>query len=94
METQTQTHRMGLNPFLTFYIDVDTNAKANVRCEHTLSSAPDDTHKHTGVDDIFDGCFQLVRDVSHRHEDGKSGEDTRNCVQYGHQRRISTKDNV
>ena len=35
METQTQMHRMGLNPFLTFYIDVDANA--NVRCEHTLN---------------------------------------------------------
>ena len=35
METQTQTHRMGLNPFLMFYIDVDANA--NVRCEHALT---------------------------------------------------------
>ena len=34
METQTQMHRMGLNPFLMFYIDVDANA--NVKCEHTL----------------------------------------------------------
>ena len=34
METQTQTHRMGLNPFLTFYIDVDANA--NVKCEQTF----------------------------------------------------------
>ena len=45
METQTHTHRMGLNPFLTFYIDamlnfdgdVDANANANVKCEHTIS---------------------------------------------------------
>ena len=36
METQTQTHRMGLNQFLTFYIDVDANANSNVRCEHTF----------------------------------------------------------
>ena len=36
---------MGLNPFLTFYIakmlnfdgDVDANANANVKCEHTIS---------------------------------------------------------
>ena len=26
---------MGLNPFLTFYIDVDANA--NVKCEHTFT---------------------------------------------------------
>ena len=41
METQTQTQRMGLNPFLTFYIDamlnVGANANANVKCEHTFS---------------------------------------------------------
>ena len=37
METQTQMHRMGLNPFLTFYIDVDVNANANVKCEHTFN---------------------------------------------------------
>ena len=38
------THRMGLNPFLTFYIDamlnfdgdVDANGNANVKCEHTI----------------------------------------------------------
>ena len=38
------THRMGLNPFLTFYIDtmlnfdgdVDANTNANVKCEHTI----------------------------------------------------------
>ena len=40
METQTEMHRMGLNPFLTFYIDamlnVDASANANVKCEHTL----------------------------------------------------------
>ena len=35
MERQTQTHRMGLNPFLTFYFDVDTNAK--VKCEQTFT---------------------------------------------------------
>ena len=35
METQTQMHRMGLNPLLTFYIDVDANA--NGKCEHTLT---------------------------------------------------------
>ena len=36
---------MGLNPFLTFYIDtmlnfdgdVDANTNANVKCEHTIS---------------------------------------------------------
>ena len=33
---QTQTHRMGLKPFLTFYIDVDANANAKVMCEHTF----------------------------------------------------------
>ena len=41
MEMQIQTHRMGLNPFLTFYIDamliIDANANANVECEHTLN---------------------------------------------------------
>ena len=44
MEMQTHMHRMGLNPFLTFYIDtvlnfdgdVDANANANVKCEHTI----------------------------------------------------------
>ena len=40
METQTQMHRMGLNPFLTFYIDamlnIDANANANVKCEYTF----------------------------------------------------------
>ena len=36
METQTQTHRMGLNPFLMFYIDVDANANANVKCGHSI----------------------------------------------------------
>ena len=46
MEMQTHTHKMGLNPFLTFYIDamlnfdgdgdVDANANANVKCEHTI----------------------------------------------------------
>ena len=35
MVMQTQTHRMGLNPFLTVYIDVDANANAKVKCEHT-----------------------------------------------------------
>ena len=38
------THRMGLNPFLTFYIDtmlnfdgdVDADTNANVKCEHTI----------------------------------------------------------
>ena len=35
METQTQMHRMGLNPFLTFYIDGDANA--NVKCEKTFT---------------------------------------------------------
>ena len=28
---------MGLNPFLTFYIDVDAKAKANVKCEHSIT---------------------------------------------------------
>ena len=45
METQTYMHRMGLNPFLTFYIDtmlnfdgdVDANTNANVKCEHTIT---------------------------------------------------------
>ena len=38
METQTQMHRMGLNPFLTFYINTMLNvyANANVKCEHTI----------------------------------------------------------
>ena len=35
MEMQTQMHRMGLNPFWMFYIDVDANA--NVRCEHSFT---------------------------------------------------------
>ena len=38
-------HRMGLNPFFTFYIeamlnfngDVDANVNANVKCEQTLT---------------------------------------------------------
>ena len=34
--TQTQTHRMGLNPFLTFDGDVYKNANANVKCEHSM----------------------------------------------------------
>ena len=42
METQTQTHRMGLNPFLTFYIDamlnVDANGNVPVNCEHTIKT--------------------------------------------------------
>ena len=46
METQTHTHRMGLNPFWMFYIDtmlnfdgdVDANANANVKCEHTITA--------------------------------------------------------
>ena len=37
---ETQTHRMGLNPFLTFYIEVllnvDADANANVKHQHTL----------------------------------------------------------
>ena len=43
METRTQMHRMGLNPFLTFSIDAvlnfdsDIDANANVKCEHTLN---------------------------------------------------------
>ena len=44
METQTHTQRMGLNPFLTFYIDamlnfdgdVNANANANVKCEQSI----------------------------------------------------------
>ena len=38
METRTQMHRMGLNPFLTLYIDAMLNidANANVKCEYTL----------------------------------------------------------
>ena len=49
MEMQMHTHRMGLNPFLTFYIDTmlnfdgdvdaNANANANVKCEHTISFA-------------------------------------------------------
>ena len=33
-------HRMGLNPFLTFYMlnfDGDIDANANVMCEHTIT---------------------------------------------------------
>ena len=41
IETQTKTHRKGLNPFLTFYIDVmlnvDANTNINVKCEHILN---------------------------------------------------------
>ena len=43
MVTQTQTHRLGLNPFLTFYIDAmlnfdgDVDANANVKCEQTFT---------------------------------------------------------
>ena len=44
METQTQMHRMGLNPFLTFYIvamlNVDANANANIKCEETFTYRP------------------------------------------------------
>ena len=40
MEMQTQTHRIGLNPFLTFYIDamlnVDANANAYIKCEQSI----------------------------------------------------------
>ena len=36
METQTQKHRMGLIPFLTFYIDVVANANAKLKCEHSF----------------------------------------------------------
>ena len=41
MVTQTQTHRMGLNPFLKFYMDAMSNidANANVNCEQTLMTA-------------------------------------------------------
>ena len=43
-------HRMGLHPFLTFCIDamlnfdgdVDANADANVKCEHTLLPSKDE----------------------------------------------------
>ena len=40
--TQMHTHRMGLKPFLMFYIDAmlnfddDVDANANVKCEHTI----------------------------------------------------------
>ena len=35
METQTQMHRVGLNPFLKFYIEamLNVDANANVKCE-------------------------------------------------------------
>ena len=42
MEMQTHMHRMGLNPFLTFYLDAmlnfdgDVDANANDKCEHTI----------------------------------------------------------
>ena len=44
MEMQTHTHRMGLNPFLMFYIDTvlnfdgDVDANADVTCEHTIKA--------------------------------------------------------
>ena len=39
METQTQKHRIGLNPVLMFYIDAMLNidANPNVKCEHTIT---------------------------------------------------------
>ena len=43
MVMQTQMHRMGLNPFFTFYIDAmlnvdgDANADANVKSEHVFT---------------------------------------------------------
>ena len=37
METQTQMYRMGLNPFLTFYIHIMLNVDANVKCEQAFS---------------------------------------------------------
>ena len=41
MEMQTQTHRMGLNPFLTFYIDamLNVDANANIKCEHAINTS-------------------------------------------------------
>ena len=36
METQTQTHRVGLNPFCVFDGDIDANANSNAKCEQTL----------------------------------------------------------
>ena len=40
METQTQTqmHRMGLNPFMTFYITLNVDANANIKCEQPLKA--------------------------------------------------------
>ena len=37
METKTQTHRMGLNPFLTFYIDAMLNTDATQMQTQTSS---------------------------------------------------------
>ena len=65
MEMQMHTHKMGLNPFLTFYIDTmlnfdgDIDANANVKCEHTvtLSGMLDSVlteRKRSGV--AFDQC--------------------------------------
>ena len=36
MKMQTQMHRMGPNPFCAFDGDVDKNANANVKCEHSI----------------------------------------------------------
>ena len=42
MEMQIQMHKMGLNPFLMFYIDAmlnfDSDVDANVKCEHTITA--------------------------------------------------------
>ena len=39
MKRQTQMQRMGLNPFLTFYIDamLNVDTDVNVKCEHTIA---------------------------------------------------------
>ena len=54
METQTQTHRMDLNSFLTFYFDAMLNidANVNVKCEHTLSIVFMKNKQKNGQNDV------------------------------------------
>ena len=73
METQMHTHRMGLNPFLTFYIDAmlnfdgDVDANANVKCEHTVT----EVLLLTIVTYLFDEDLSLPVEILERwrHED-------------------------
>ena len=67
METQTQMHRMGLNPFLTFYIEVDPNA--NPKCEHSIRATrlePSDklyirlNNKCFKEDPVYSLCTDLI----------------------------------